>query len=722
MASRGGSSGFIEYFHNGTKRHGSNRENTSQQGMNAIRVQKEMKKEWARPGRVFNRNITRGGYSRSSLPGVTQEFRVVKDNRIKLKEVSETLPEASQNGDSSNECAFSNVRDKCSTKKLAAQHHLVTCNVNGHGAAHADNGIKIAAQAHDKEVKPSIVRKMEQYEGTQASLVGSHAVLGKGNQNTVDTAASGKNNFGGELCCSSSDPIHVPSPGSKSAGTFGAIKREVGVVGARQRPADSAAIYTSTSNGLVKVVSAPKVSPHLEWKPKSVSPSTAAPPGASSPVDDGSKTEVSALSKKLSHANVSHEHVIIPEHIRIPDSERTHFIFGSFESEIYPKASLAAYYDAVAKEDLNDHSPSRMDNVGSCSPLPQSEPAVSVSEHEQSLTECVDVRSPGVVGGTNETISSKVTHSQPRLQHQEAAQNFKAYEPDSGYGMSFITKVDGEAAQGIAYSSEAMVLHSVNGYQLPASTATQQPVPQMFSQQFQAPQYPNFLPYRHVFSPQFGSLMVVPNYSSNHAFPQLPHASSYLVMPNGASQLAANGMKYGSNHQYKQVFQGAPAGYGYGNHNGYPNGVIGGTGAIEDMNMSKYKDNCLYAPNPQVETADVWIQSQKESPNMPSAPFYNMVGQPVSPHAAYLPPQSGHTAFSPAPSHPAHLQYPGFVHALQPTSMTMVQNPQTMIHQSAAPPFAGNLGLDMSAMVPGNQVGAFQHNQLGHLGWTTQSF
>jgi len=47
-----------------------------------------------------------------TLLGVTQEFRIVKDNRIKLKEVSETLPEASQNGDSSNECAFSNVKDK----------------------------------------------------------------------------------------------------------------------------------------------------------------------------------------------------------------------------------------------------------------------------------------------------------------------------------------------------------------------------------------------------------------------------------------------------------------------------------------------------------------------------------------------------------------------------------------------------------------------------------
>jgi hypothetical protein len=104
----------------------------------------------------------------------------------------------------------------------------------------------------------------------------------------------------------------------------------------------------------------------LEWKPKSVSPSsishgvTAAPPAAPSPVDDGSKTEVSALSKKLSsHANVSHEHVIIPEHIRIPDSERTHFIFGSFESEIDPKTSLTASYDIVAKEDLNYHTPSR---------------------------------------------------------------------------------------------------------------------------------------------------------------------------------------------------------------------------------------------------------------------------------------------------------------------------------------------------------------------------
>lgn len=132
-----------------------------------------------------------------------------------------------------------------------------------------------------------------------------------------------------------------------------------------------------------------------------------------------------------------------------------------------------------------------MDNIGSCSPLPQSESAVSVSEHQQSLTQCVEVRSPGVVGEyrTNELISSKITHSHPRLQHQEATQNFKvthfdnillcfpyithlynfnfffnihivmnqAHEPDPRYGMSFITKVvDGEAAESIAYPPEVI--------------------------------------------------------------------------------------------------------------------------------------------------------------------------------------------------------------------------------------------------------------------------
>lgn len=97
----------------------------------------------------------------------------------------------------------------------------------------------------------------------------------------------------------------------------------------------------------------------------------------------------------------------------------------------------------------------------------------------------------------------------------------------------------------------------------------------------------------------------------------------------------------------------------------------------------------------------------------------------MSPHTAYLPADNGHATFSPPP-HPAHLQYPGMPHPLQPTSVTMVQNPQqSMIHYQGE-----NIGIDIAAMSPGAQVGAFlgapvgafHQNQLGHLGWAPPKY
>jgi hypothetical protein len=72
-------------------------------------------------------------------------------------------------------------------------------------------------------------------------------------------------------------------------------------------------------------------------------------------------------------------------------------------------------------------------------------------------------------------------------------------------------------------------------------------------------------------------------------------------------------------------------------------------------------------------------------------------------------------------------------HPLQPTSMTMLQNPQSMVHHQG-----GNIGIDMTAMAPGSQigafpgaqagaypgaqVGAFQQNQLSHVGWAPPNY
>jgi hypothetical protein len=73
--------------------------------------------------------------------------------------------------------------------------------------------------------------------------------------------------------------------------------------------------------------------------------------------------------------------------------------------------------NATASTDIPPNN--KMDHAVSQSSLPQSVSVTSVYEHQQS-SEAVEVLSPGVVGEyVTETISSKVTHSQPQLQHQD---------------------------------------------------------------------------------------------------------------------------------------------------------------------------------------------------------------------------------------------------------------------------------------------------------------
>lgn len=82
--------------------------------------------------------------------------------------------------------------------------------------------------------------------------------------------------------------------------------------------------------------------PHLEWKPKSINLANVSCSSAKSSVDRN-QVGMADLAKKLSHANVSEdERVIIPEHLRVPDSERTHLVFGTFQSDAEPKTSTSA--------------------------------------------------------------------------------------------------------------------------------------------------------------------------------------------------------------------------------------------------------------------------------------------------------------------------------------------------------------------------------------------
>lgn len=138
--------------------------------------------------------------------------------------------------------------------------------------------------------------------------------------------------------------------------------------------------------------------------------------------------------------------------------------------------------------------------------------------------------------------------------------------------------------------------------QQPLQQQQQQPLANMYPQ-VHISHFPNFMPYRHMFSPVYVPPMAMPNYSSNPAYPHPSNASSYLLMPGGSSHVTAGGMKYAAS-QYKPVPAGSPTAYGnYANPTGFtisPPGSVGGATGLEDASRIKYKDNNLYVPNPQV--------------------------------------------------------------------------------------------------------------------------
>lgn len=108
---------------------------------------------------------------------------------------------------------------------------------------------------------------------------------------------------------------------------------------------------SSNYNNRSQVIGPQKVGPGKEWKPKSTNPNvsqsaTAAPSSDVSTVSIGSQPEslttaavltskesTLELQKKLEEAHISEsQHVIIPNHLHVPEVEKLGFCFGSFDA------------------------------------------------------------------------------------------------------------------------------------------------------------------------------------------------------------------------------------------------------------------------------------------------------------------------------------------------------------------------------------------------------
>ncbi|KAK7255677.1 hypothetical protein RIF29_29094 [Crotalaria pallida] len=497
-----------------------------------------------------------------------------------------------------------------------------------------------------------------------------------------------------------------------------------------------------------------RVSQHnKEWKPKSSKKPSSNSPGvigtpkkAASPIAENSEDIVSnteELQDKLSQVNIyENQNVIIAQHIRVPENDRCRLTFGTIGTELDSLRHQSDYQLLGAAEKSNDKSTESLtvpapalstDDVSGSKQLDLQDDHVrstgsvsptSDATAEQQLPANKDSSNPqsldnyAKIGLVRDNIPSYAP-SESRQQDSHDMPGFSAYDPPTGYEVSYFRPTMDETVrgQGLPSPHEGLSSHVINS--IPASTIPmvqqhQPPVAQMYPPQVHLSHYANLMPYRQFLSPVYVPPMGMPGYSSNHPYPHPTNGSSYVLMPGGGSHLNANNLKYGV-QQFKPVPTASPTGFGnFANPTGYAMispGVVGGATALDDSSRVKYKDN-LYVPNPQAETSEIWLQNPRELPGVQSTPYYNMQGQTA--HAAYMPSHTGHASFNAAAAaaQSSHMQFPGMYHA--PQQPAAIAGPHHL-----GPAMGNNVGVGVAAAAPGAQVGAYQQPQMGHLNWTT---
>ncbi|EEC80202.1 hypothetical protein OsI_22088 [Oryza sativa Indica Group] len=792
-------------FHEVKRKRDKKRESAGQKTVPDASAQAEHNSQWTKPRTQRVENDQRRAYSHGQASGNTaeshgpnREFRVVRDSR---HGVVENRPELGHKGSPNVK-----VSDRSVPVVQTGRNHPPATTSEGQitqGAKHSYNSdvhqVKRQAQGTaQKYVKPHLKNSQDEQHPptsdpahTRPNLKAAEGAVGSVRRHVgvvnVQRQPSGR----------SSSHLHVQSGGSHvnnqrgnfvPGGPSGRHFMSKNMQSVHRTALDS--VHRGRSGGRSFVASSSKyqqgpasnqkvTQPAKEWKPKSTKKSSNIDTDNNNGTDvittSASNTENSnvldenALCEKTSQACIHEvEHVIIPEHLRVPEYEQTGLRFGSFspgsgadqvsssespsESEeqehvqepvqlVVEDDSLRAGHDEVDVEARS--SQLNLSTLTAEISLPPSEDSVEMNGEEvenddglglvQSDTPLAPVDGQNMQSASNLTAFSTYGHEDPNMHPSNEAQLYRLVEPNVH------PQVMASPSQG--YPSENPEAdNAVQVFRIPESNVHSQVLPstseaissqivssspvaisqqlQHMSQPQQAAQlyppvhmqhYPNFMPYRHhIYSPVYVPPMAMPNFPTNIPYPS--NGNNYLQMPGGGSHLAAGGMKYGVS-QYKPVPAGSPSGYGnYTHPAGFtfssPGvGVIGGAVGVDDVNRIKYKDNNLYAPSPQVETSDIWIQTPREMPTLQCPPYFNLSGQATS--GAFVP-NPGNASFN-ATAQSSHAQFPGLYHAQQPSSIV---SPHPMVHQQVQSAIGPNGGVGVATPAP--QVGAYHQPQLGH--------
>lgn len=578
---------------------------------------------------------------------------------------------------------------------------------------------------------------------------------------------------------SASDPILVSSQDSRLLGAVGTIKREITPEQISLAPVDSKSVAafsnvetslegktvvksqvihkkqlsdslqaaagtqsvpsSNYSSRAAQVIGPQKGLPIKEWKPKPTNINLAQVSGTVVSADvpavpvESTKPRIAAgvrdskeigsnLEKQLEQLHISDsQHVIIPNHIHVPEADKLGFCFGSFdanfgmithnsnasEREKNTLPEISEKIEEIAEEQLS--SQNVMANVeeeddskhSASSNLPNSLATDSDVSSTVVVPECSESKQlTDFPSGGNQysMVNNSPTYSLGILPTMVASQvtpieSTESQARDASHLPGFVspgftTKYTGnvamlspQASQSSQEIGNALMLSAAGPTPLVTQAAgvmqssiavTQQPLP-VFRQPagVHLPHYPpNYIPYGHYYSPFYVPPPAIHQFLSNGAFPPQPQPGSLYPAPPVATTKYPLSQYKSGNNTGNSTQMGVPGSYvPYGSS---PSGfnttsaTTGNSASSDDLGASHFKENNVYITGQQSEGSGVWFAPGRDISGMQASSFYNLPQAQM----AYTAAQAGRGSFT-SIYHPAQPVTAAAVHSL-------LQPPQTM--------------------------------------------
>ncbi|KAK9734464.1 hypothetical protein RND81_04G141600 [Saponaria officinalis] len=389
-------------FHEVRKRRDKKKESSDYSGQVETRIHNDHTSQGPKFHSNFNGRSRRGGYTRRDA-GISREFRVVRDNRVNQRSTRET--------ESSTQVTLSSTSQRNVPERSA---HAASNNHRLSGGRHVQN-LNSGSDFRPKEAQESNCNTIKEHRDENTTEPGSQVSVTKQNETHSQSGSPASSTVG--VYASASDPVHVPSPDSRSP-AVGAIRREIGVVGGRRQSSESGPKQShqqrvSNLNSVLGTSTTTQSSRHIatvsrsdqnhgtavesvminsagsrfgnhfgnrfhqqpagqkgafsskEWKPKTnKKPNVSSPGVIGSPVKSASiqteasknlETETDELQDKLQQINIHDtQKVIIAHNIRVPEFDRCRLTFGSIGIEADGIENPSAAFQAADVVEVAD--------------------------------------------------------------------------------------------------------------------------------------------------------------------------------------------------------------------------------------------------------------------------------------------------------------------------------------------------------------------------------